>query len=149
LERRPATTILKAFSLMWECTDSYAAARMIDTAVDDYATALGGALALGQGASPDAVVRMLRTGVSSTTRLRSSIQDAVDAEVERMEREEAEAANPTPSSNSEPPVSEPPVSDYGNDETIQTSQSDLTGPVSDSYSGSGARPSDQSVSSGV
>ena len=116
----PNKTMLDTFALMWECTRQEAGKRLIDDHVDEYATALGGAVLLANGGSPDAVVRLLRQGVSSSTRLRADIAQSAEKAVAQMEaedaaeqaRRDAAAATQTPQSPS-PEPSQPSYSSVG------------------------------------
>lgn len=130
LSDRPATTFLETYGLIWECTNQEAAALLVDTSADDYATALAGAYALAQGAGADAVVRLLKTGVSSAQRLKDSVREAVDAEVVKMEEEEAEALRKA----SEPPESETPANVPAAAVSTPTSPVVLPEQPSDTYS---------------
>lgn len=141
LDRFPASTISETLALIWDCTAKEAGLRLLDNAADEYATALAGAVALSQGAGADAVVRLLRTGVSSSLRLRDSIQQAVDAEIKSMEEEERKA--------SESPASEPPENAPASDALTPTSPNVPTEPEWDSSTTSGAYSDALSVSSGT
>ena len=112
----PNKTMLDTFALMWECTRQEAGKRLVDDHVDEYATALAGAVLLANGGGADAVVRLLRQGVSSSKRLRADVAKAAEKAMAEMEAEEArraadESATPTPPS----PRLEPSPPSYSTD----------------------------------
>lgn len=110
LESSPYKTLIQTCAIVWECTTQEAGKRLIDDKVDEYSTAIGAAVLMANGVEGDAVVRLLKTGVSSSKRLRAEVAAAASKAVEEMEAEEAKAisaesddvAPATPTSPSQP-----------------------------------------------
>lgn len=114
LSTDPNLTLLDTYALLWETTRQEAGKLLVDDHVDEYATALAGAVLLANGGGADAVVRLLKQGVSSSKRLRAEV--AAAAEKALTELEEAEAADdapatPTPLSLPPEPSPQPSLSD--------------------------------------
>lgn len=109
IDDKPFLTMVKTLAIMWECTTQESGKRMIDDAIDDYSTAVGAAILMANGIEGDAVVRVLKTGVSSAKRLRQRLAEdgaKMVAELEAQEAEEnAESAPVTPTNPS--PVTPP------------------------------------------
>lgn len=133
LESKPYLTLIDTLAIIWECTRQEAGKRLIDDNVDDYSTAVGAAVLMANGVEGDAVVRVLKTGVSSSKRLRARIAEdgtKAVAELEAEEAKEAEkAANPpavaapvTPT-NPNPETPSPSYSNIGVDSDAQLTSS--------------------------
>lgn len=103
LSEKPYQTIIATLAIVWECTPQEAGKRIKDDAVDEYSTAIGAAVLMANGVEGDAVVRLLKTGVSSSKRLKDEVAAAAAKAVTELEAEEAQAeslaaADDTPTS---------------------------------------------------
>jgi len=119
LDDKPFLTMVKTLAIMWECTTQESGKRMIDDAIDDYATAVGAAILMANGIEGDAVVRVLKTGVSSAKRLKQRIASEgskMVAELEAQEAEEnAESAEPVTQTNPSPATPPQPSLSIGSE----------------------------------
>jgi hypothetical protein len=112
LEAKPFHTMVATLAIMWECTRQEAGKRMIDDAIDDYSTAVGAAILMANGIEGDAVVRVLKSGVSSARQLRQRLQDEgmkLVMELEAADENPAadESATPISPNPETPPQSSP------------------------------------------
>lgn len=131
LDAKPYLTLVDTMAIIWECTRQEAGKRLLDDNIDDYSTAVGAAVLMANGVEGDAVVRLLKAGVSSSKRLRARIADEGIKAVEELEMEEAKAASqPAVAANATPTNPNPAT----------TSSSSLS---------TGVESADQLTSSGV
>jgi len=90
LEAQPFLSLVETLALIWDCGRVQAGAMMVDSGIDDYATATGAAFAQANGGSPDAVVRVLEAGVKTTRTKGDLVSLALDTTTDQSERDRAE-----------------------------------------------------------
>lgn len=84
----PFNAIRKALALVWECTPREAGMMMLDGKIGDYSTAVGVALSIANGVDPTQAARLLKVGVSATTKLTKEREEALEKALQEAEAEE-------------------------------------------------------------
>lgn len=84
----PFNAIRKALALVWECTPKEAGLMMLDGKIGEYSTAVGVALSIANGVDPTQAARLLKVGVSATTKLTKEREKALEEALQEAEAEE-------------------------------------------------------------